>query len=147
MSTTERAFDEAVGAWLARQRVAEERLTSFAFREGQPDVEVPAPTSHAAIGQWIAGLVADRAIVAVLRAVEGPGTTTSDLAAAGVLGLDAGDRVALVARVGVLAAAGLVTRELETDRVSLTELGRAALAVAVERSPAAPAPAPSGAGR
>jgi hypothetical protein len=44
-----------------------------------------------------------------------------------MLGLDPGDRVALAARVGALAAAGLVGRELESDRVTATPLGEAVL--------------------
>jgi len=70
------------------------------------------------------------------------------LVADGVLGLEAGDRVALAARVGVLAAAGLVGRDLEGDRVFLTELGEAALGVASAGDDGATStPTVAGAGR
>ena len=59
MSASREAFEAALHAWLARQAVAEERLTSFAFREGQPAVDVPAPTSHAALGTWILATIED----------------------------------------------------------------------------------------
>ncbi len=63
------------------------------------------------------------------------GGSLADLTAEGLLGLRPGDRVALAARIGVLAAGGLVTRELESDRVTVTELGRAALALADSETP------------
>jgi hypothetical protein len=126
------ALDAALEAWLSRQAAAEERLTSFAFREGLPAVVVPAPSpsSHVALRGWILSTVADPAVANFLRLVEGEGRRTAELAAGGAFGLEPGDRVALAARVGVLAASGLVARDLEGDRVVLTELGRAALTLA-----------------
>ena len=130
MSDPGAAFDAALAAWLARQAVAEERLTAFAFREGLPVVDIPSPSSQAALGGWILATVADPEVAAFLRLIEADGRPTADLAAAGVFGHQPGDRVALAARVGVLAASGLVARDLEEDRVTLTGLGRAALALA-----------------
>lgn len=130
MSAARPAFDSALEAWLARQATAEERLTSFAFREGQPPAIIPVPTSHDALRHWIVGVVADSGVAAFLRALGDSGRLTADLAAEGVLGMQPGDRVALAARIGVLAAGGLVTRELESDRITVTDLGKAALALA-----------------
>ena len=142
------ALDAALAAWLSRQAAAEERLTSFAFREGQPAIELPAPTSQAAIRAWIVATAADPEVAAFLRLVEGDGRPMAALVADGVLGLEAGDRVALAARVGVLAAAGLVGRDLEGDRVLLTELGEAALGVASAGDDGATStPTVAGAGR
>jgi len=124
------AFAEALAAWLDRQAAAEERLTSFAFREGQGDIAVPPPSSHGALRRWIVELVSTADVAAFLALVAGPGRTMAQLAADGAFGLEPGDRVAVAARVGVLAAAGLVARELETDRVALTALGTAALGLA-----------------
>lgn len=130
MSPVERDLDAALDAWLSRQASAEERLTSFAFHEGQPPIELPAPTSQAALRRWLLATVADPEVAACLRDIEGDGRSVAELAAEGAFGLEPGDRVALAARVGVLAAAGLVGRDLEGDRVHLTALGRAALTVA-----------------
>lgn len=124
------AFDAALRSWLARQAAAEERLTSFAFREGQPPIDLPAPTSHAELRGWILGLVAEPDVAATLPGLAEDGRPMTDLATAGALGVRPGDRVALAARIGVLTAAGIVARDLEADRALLTELGRSALAVA-----------------
>ncbi|MBF8290120.1 MAG: hypothetical protein HW391_1088 [Chloroflexi bacterium] len=127
------AFDAALAGWLARQAAAEERLTSFAFREGQHPIDLPAPTSHAELRAWILGLVAEPGVVAVLTGLADAGRSMTDLATTGALGVRPGDRVALAARIGVLTAAGLVARDLESDRALLTELGRSALALAGSR--------------
>jgi len=57
MTVVEDEFAAAVVRWLDRQAVSETRLTSFAFREGQTDIEVPASTSQSEIGRWILGIV------------------------------------------------------------------------------------------
>ena len=121
------AFASALRSWVGRQAVAEERLTSFAFREGQAAIDVPAPTSFGPLAMQILAAACDPATIRFLHAVRGDGRTIESLAPAGMLGLDAGDRVALAARVGALAAAGLVGRELESDRVTATPLGEAVL--------------------
>lgn len=127
MSGHDAAFDEALTAWLTHQATAEERLTSFAFREGQPAIELAPASSHAAVRRWLLEIVSGRDVAAFLASVDGAGRAMTALSDDGALGLTPGDRVAIAARVGVLAAAGLVARELETDRVALTALGRAAL--------------------
>ena len=135
MSTANEAFDAALAGWLSRQAAAEERLTAFAFREGQPIVDVPSPTSQAALRGWIMATVADPEVSAFLRLVEDDARPTAELAAGGSFGLEPGDRVALAARLGVLAASGLIARDLEEDRVAVTALGRAALGLAAAPEP------------
>jgi hypothetical protein len=136
MSTANEAFDAALAGWLSRQAAAEERLTAFAFREGQPVVDVPSPTSQAALRGWIMATVADPEVSALLRLVEDDSRPTAELVAGGSFGLEPGDRVALAARLGALAASGLVARDLEEDRVGITALGRAALGLATAPEPA-----------
>lgn len=121
------AFAAALRAWVGRQAAAEERLTSFAFREGQAAIDLPTPTSWSPLAMHVLAAASDSVTIRFLRAVRGDGRTVESLAPAGMLGLDAGDRVALAARIGVLAATGLVGRELESDRVTATPLGEAAL--------------------
>lgn len=135
MSAANEAFDAALAGWLSRQAAAEERLTAFAFREGQPIVDVPSPTSQAALRGWIMATVADPEVSAFLRLVEGDARPTAELAAGGSFGLEPGDRVALAARLGVLAASGLIARDLEEDRVAVTALGRAALGLGAALEP------------
>jgi hypothetical protein len=135
MSTADEALDAALAAWLSRQAAAEERLTTFAFREGQPVVDVRSPTSQAALRGWIMATVADPEVSAFLRLVEDDARPMAELVAAGAFGLEPGDRVALAARLGVLAASGLIARDLEEDRVALTALGRAALGLAAAPEP------------
>jgi hypothetical protein len=135
MSVASEALDGALAAWLARQAVAEERLTAFAFREGQPGIEVPAPSSQVAFRGWIMATVSDPAVSAFLRLLGADGRPMAELVAAGAFGLEPGDRVALAARLGVLAASGLIARDLEEDRVAVTALGRAALGLAAAPEP------------
>jgi hypothetical protein len=135
MSGASEALDGALAGWLARQAVAEERLTSFAFREGQPGIEVPAPSSQVAFRGWIMATVADPPVSAFLRLLGADGRPMAELVAAGAFGLEPGDRVALAARLGVLAASGLIARDLEEDRVAVTALGRAALGLAEAPEP------------
>ncbi|MDH4141607.1 MAG: hypothetical protein OEV61_03260 [Chloroflexota bacterium] len=123
------ALDAALRSWLDRQAVAEERLTAFAFHEGQPDIVVPPSTSRTELRAWILRSLSDPAVESALRTLGDPGRAMADLVDAGALDCRPGDRVAVAARIGVLAAGGLVARDLEADRVGLTELGRAALAV------------------
>lgn len=136
MSDERGVLDAALAGWLSRQAAAEERLTAFAFHEGQPAIAVPAPTSLAAVRSWLLATVADHQVSACLRGIGDDGRQVAELAAGGVLGLEPGDRVALAARLGVLAASGLIARDLEADRVTLTALGRAALALAAAPEPA-----------
>jgi hypothetical protein len=121
------ALASALAAWIARQAAAEERLTSFAFREGQSEIAVPLPTSVGPLTMHVLATACDPSTVRFLRDVRGAGLTIGSLASAGVLGLDPGDRVALAARVAALAASGLVGRELVSDQVTATPLGEAIL--------------------
>ncbi len=130
MTIADEEFAAAVVRWLDHQAVSETRLTSFAFREGQADIEVPASTSQSGIGRWILEIVAEPGVATFLGALDGPATPMRDLVNAGAFGLTPRDRAAVAARIGALASCGLVSRELETDRVALTELGHAALAAA-----------------
>jgi hypothetical protein len=123
------ALASALRAWVGRQAVAEERLTAFAFREGQAAIDLPAPTSLGQLTMQIFAAACDPTTIRFLHAVRGDGRTIESLAPAGMLGLDPADRVALAARVGALAAVGLVGRELESDRVTATPLGEAILAL------------------
>lgn len=120
-------FASALWAWIVRQAAAEERLTSFAFREGQHEVDVPAPSSVGQLAMHVLSVACDPSTGRFLRDVRGAGHTLGSLAPSGALGLDAGDRVALAARVGTLAASGLISRELESDRIATTPLGDAIL--------------------
>ena len=144
MTTPKDDFAAEVARWLNRQADNEARLTSFAFREGQADIEVPPSTSHREVGRWILGIVAEPGVAATLGALDGRAAPMRDLVEAGAFGLDPGDRAAVAARIGVLTSSGLVSRELESDRVTLTELGRAALVVAEGTARAAAEPAIAG---
>ncbi len=53
-------LDAALGSWLDRQAMAEERLTAFAFDEGQRDIVVPPSTSRAELRRWILHFLSDR---------------------------------------------------------------------------------------
>lgn len=123
---------EALAAGLRRrvdeQRRAEERLASFAF------VERPVPsgdhhTSPAATA-WryhiirTLRLTGDPEILALLEILRGGARPLAELVTGGTV---AGDRVAAADWIGGLSASGFVTRELETDRVTLAPLGIAVL--------------------
>ena len=71
MSAASDAFDAALAAWLTRQATAEERLTSFAFRENLPIVEVPPASSQVALRGWIMATVADPQVASFLDAGRG----------------------------------------------------------------------------
>jgi hypothetical protein len=121
------ALAAALRAWIGRQVAAEERLTAFAFREGQPEMDVPQPTSIGFLAMHALAVACEPSTARFLRDVRGSGRTIGSLAPDGALGVDPDDRVALAARVGALAAAGLVGRELESDRISATPLAEAIL--------------------
>lgn len=121
------ALASALEAWIVRQAAAEERLTAFAFREDQAEVVVPRPTSGGTVARYVLAVACEPSTYDFLRDVRGAGLTIGSLAAAGPLGVDPGDRVALATRVGILAAAGLVGRELESDRITATPLAEAIL--------------------
>ena len=138
------ALLEALAAGLRRrvaeQRRAEERLADFAFREAAPAgggaaAAAPRPGAPAGTTAWrsyllrtlrSAGEAETLALLETLR--DGP-RPLAGLAAGQPW---AGDRVAAADWIGGLAAAGFVSRELETDRVALAPLGAALLDLVVE---------------
>ena len=123
---------QALRRRVAERRRAEQRLAEFAFREG-PDGEAartPREPVESEVTDWRA--YAARA----LAALEPAGLALLDALREGPLPLSVlaerlgiTDRVIAVDRVGDLAAAGLVARELESDRAALTGLGEAVLAL------------------
>lgn len=151
------ALVAALRRWVGERRRAEERLASFAFDERPPGV-VPSPTTAPEPGQradpgggaaaevpvaWryyllqtlrVAG---DPAVIALLERLRDSPRRLDDLAesarlARGAGAATAGDRIATADWIGGLAAAGLVSRELEADRVALAPLGSAVLDLLAE---------------
>ncbi len=130
---------------------AERRLADFVFREGSSD---PGEGTTPSPADW-------RHFVARTLAAAGePGTIDLlERLSAGDLPIDelsgprtagGGDRLATIDRIGGLASAGLVGRDLETDRVGLTDLGAAVLALVREwerRASAADEPVAAGGAR
>jgi hypothetical protein len=133
---------QAVAARVRRRRTAEERLGTFVFQEGQPHDQreriavvegstAGAQPSGSAPVDWryfvIRALAAleDPDAVRILDALPPDGRPLSDLL--GVVEPAVPDRVAAADRIGRLAAAGLVGRDLESDRVSLMPLGEVLL--------------------
>jgi hypothetical protein len=132
----------AVAARVRGRRTAEERLGAFAFHEepanGRPERIDAAPPSTAdervpgsAPVDWryfivrALGALDDHDAIRILEALPPDGRPVDELV--GVLEPAVPDRVAAADRVGRLAAAGLVGRDLESDRVSLLPLGEVLL--------------------
>ncbi len=136
------------------QRRAEERLASFAFSERPLTGPGTAPGAAAALGvdrksgdssatgqptpmatesgidwTWFVGralrLVGDPAVLHLLEALRDGALPLEALA--GLSTTTTTDRVALSDQLGGLATAGLLVRELESNRVSLAPLGEALL--------------------
>lgn len=127
----------ALRARVEAQRRAEDRLASFAFTEG-PARNLPASPAGAP-GESVdwryfasAALraVSDPTTLSMLEEVRGDGRPIHELA--GLPGSGIHDHLAVTDRIGRLASAGLVVRELESDRISLTGLGEALLDLVVE---------------
>lgn len=112
------------------QRRAEERLASFAFHE-RPVVDSGATPGVESGIDWVyfvtraLRLVGDPAVLRLLEALRDGGLALEALAGPTASGTT--DRVALSDQLGGLATAGLVVRELESNRVSLAPLGEALL--------------------
>lgn len=116
-----------IGLSVRQAALAEERLAAFAFHEGGPSRELSPPSSgRYFIGRALAA-AGDPALVRLLELCGAAGVSMTDLLEQGDLGVQPGDRVALAERVAEGAARGLVTRELEGDRVARTPLGSALL--------------------
>ncbi len=119
------ALAAGLRGWIDRITAAETRLADFAFREDGPTIDLAATTSHRYFIGRILGAAADPAVLRLLEAVRGDGASLAELARRGDLGPEPGDRIALGERIADAAAAGLVARELDGDRVASTPLGSA----------------------
>jgi len=130
--TTQEELLEALAAGL-RSRVLErrraaERLADFAFTEGAPATgrgSSDGPTDWRYFVTRSLAVAGDPATIELLERLADGDRPLSELTGPG----DArtGDRLAVIDWIGGLAAAGLVGHELATDRVALTQLGRALL--------------------
>ncbi len=137
----------AVRSRIEGQRRAEEHLAAFAFTEGPGDGHAAASPGSVDWRFHVARAlhaVADPASLDLLILIAGSGLTIDELmeqAAARVAALTS-DRLAIAEWVSGLAAAGVVVRQLETDRVRLTPLGEALVALVdeIERRAAANEP-------
>ena len=119
------------------QRLAEDRLASFAFSE-EPVTRRPAPPGEevqAGVDWSYFALQAMRVLsepttVTILERLRGEGRLLDELV--GLVGTGMTDRLSAGDRIGGLASAGLAARELESDRVTLTPLGEALLELVAE---------------
>lgn len=117
------------------QRRAEERLASFAFSERPLAASGAGPAADSGIDwTWFVGralrLVGDPAVLHLLEALRDGALPLEALA--GLSTTTTTDRVALSDQLGGLATAGLLVRELESNRVSLAPLGEALLQLVTE---------------
>lgn len=135
----------AVRTRVDARQAAEMRLASFAFderpandRSGWTAVADEAPVDWRYFVLRALGALGDPDTVRVLDALRGEDRPLEALM--GTTEPAVRDRLAAGDRVGGLASAGLVGRELESDRVSLTPLGEALLdlVAALERRAGAP---------
>jgi len=111
---------------------AEARLASFAFSEQPAAGRSPStaladdvPVDWRYFVLRAIGALGDPDSVRILDALRGDGLPLETLM--GAIEPVAHDRLVAADRVGALASAGLVGRELESDRVTLTPLGAALL--------------------
>ena len=120
------------------QRLAEDRLASFAFSEepvtrrpAAPRDEVEASVDWSYFALRAMRVLSEPTTVTILERLRGEGRLLDEL-----VGLDPGtgmtDRLSAGDRIGGLASAGLAARELESDRVTLTPLGEALLELVAE---------------
>ena len=113
---------------IAERGRAEERLLEYAFHEGAVDAGA-APVEQVDWRYFISRTLAaagEPGTLDLLDRLSSGDATLRSLAQDRSVGLDGG--LATVDRIGGLAAAGLVGRDLETGRVGLTGLGSAMLA-------------------
>lgn len=136
MSASDALLD-ALGAGLRRRvlerRRAAERLADFVFTEGAagPDRgQGITPTDWRYFVARTLASAGDPATLALLEELAGGDRPVAELAER--RGATFGDRLAVADWIGGLASAGLVGHELASDRVSLTELGQAVLALVRE---------------
>lgn len=154
MTASDALLDALAGG--LRRRVtergrAERRLADFVFREGSPDAGAGTTPSPADWRHFVARTLAaagEPGTIELLERLSGGDRPIAELAGRPEAG--GGGRLASVDWIGGLASAGLVGRDLETDRVGLTDLGAAVLALVREwerRASAADAPAGVGGAR
>lgn len=133
--TADELIGRLAGALRARveaQRRAEDRLASFAFTEepatGRSD---PLGWGGRATVDWsyfatgALRIVGEPGTLRLLGLLRGNGLPLDELAP--LIGSGEPDRLAVADRVGALTSGGLVVRELESDRITLTPLGTALL--------------------
>lgn len=109
---------------------AERRLADFVFREGSADPGEGATPSAADWRHFVARTLAaagEPGTIDLLERLSAGDLPIDELSGRRTAG--GGDRLATIDRIGGLASAGLVGRDLETDRVGLTDLGAAVLAL------------------
>lgn len=157
MTASDALLDALAGGLRRRvteRGLAERRLADFVFREGSPDATAgttpsPADWRHF-VGRTLAA-AGEPGTIELLERLSGGDLPIDELAElAGHRGAGGGGRLASVDWIGGLASAGLVGRDLETDRVGLTDLGAAVLALVREwerRAIAADEPAGVGGAR
>jgi len=114
------------------QARAEERLARFVFREGEPVAPTPGGATASDWRYFVARTLREAGEPGTLALLERIGPDGRRLAELADGPPGSTDRSALADRVGRLSQAGLLGRELETDRVTLTPLGEALLALADE---------------
>ncbi len=121
---------------VAGRRRAEERLADFAFREGSGPSAVLGPADWRYFLARSLGEALDPSGLRLLDLVRHGPRSLRQLSEP----IEAPDLVAAADRVGRLAVAGLVSRDLETGQVTLEPLGAAVLALLdeVERRAAEP---------
>ncbi len=121
----------AVRGRVDARRAAEMKLSAFAFREEGREISEREQTHDDGSADWrhfttrALAAVAEPDAVAILEAVRGDGQPLASLE--DLVSSQARDRLATADRIGELAAAGLVGRELESGIVALTPLGEALL--------------------
>ena len=127
----------AMRTGVASQRTAEMHLASFAFseqpagdRSGRAAVAGELPVDWRYFVLRALRTVSEPETVLLLEGVRGSGRPLDELV--GLFERTSQDRLATADRVRQLAAAGLVGRDLESDRVSLTPLGTALLDLVTE---------------
>lgn len=137
---TDAVLDRVAAAIRGRvdaRRATETQLGAFAFREGRAttdrdDRDDSGPADWRYFVTRALAAVAEPDAVAILEALRGDGLPLASLERlVSPLGRD---RLAAADRIGDLAAAGLVGRELASDIVALTPLGEALLGLVDELS-------------
>lgn len=121
------ALAAGIATSIRQAALAEDRLTTFAFREDGPARAASPPPSPRSFVRRVLAAAGDPTTVRLLELAGDEGVPMTELLEHADLGADPGDRVALAERVAAAAACGLVGRELESDRVARTPLGSALL--------------------